>query len=228
MFKTKILLVMTGLVLALFAGMMARISYLKADRNRVAFVADSTMAANDITHKRELHDQSQFYRFMIQVARLETDSLNRALKTESKLRASLQAKIRDTKTDGTTVATTDSSDITRHAEWTLYEEPFTFHVEVEVSKPPLMSTVQLTATIDSIPLNVSVECGQPINNIRPATLTFTTPQWMEVRLDTLTQARNVCNEMVRVPQTSMKKYAAWGTGGFIVGGLTYYFIRGRK
>lgn len=161
-------------------------------------VRDSLEAVIDTTRLVEvsvLHDSLRLYeRRVLQVAQ-ESDSLDRALKRERRLKAEVSVAIAPIDMQGTSEPTVDSADVRIMAFRNIRRGPVTID-SLYVRSPPLPApaAMRIWARVEPIPLGIRMQCGlKEIDGIRPAFATVRAPQWATARIDSLQADPDVCN-----------------------------------
>jgi hypothetical protein len=182
---------------------------LKSTRNHlvdVSYSRDSAIASSDSTRR----EGDIFMHRAIQTAQ-ERDSISKALDTERRVKAKVHLEIPRVETDGVTVArvTPDTVVMT----WSdLYSAPYT--VDARVSYVPKDSNASLVVGVklDPIPLTIRLECGVPLDGVRPATLLAqTTLPLLRIVVDSVSQSREVC--AAQVPAYHTRRVSATKVAG---------------
>jgi hypothetical protein len=188
-------------------------------------LVDSLVADADTTRVARALDDVQrqvFMRRAIQ-AEMKADALNKKLKTESSVRATLQFFVdsvyngnADTNVDG---LDGDTLPDVLNVEFNGYTPPF------KVSGVTIIDFVEDTAgtkysvVMDPFKIGMRVECSnKAINGVRQATVLVDAPLFVRVSLDTLRQSPDVCSPPPSVPiATSSNRNKLWTALGFGVG-----------
>lgn len=194
----------------------------KADLQESVFTSDSIEALNAETIKVLSGEVDTYARRIIQTS-LERDSISRVLNTNkvvlSKVTGQLNGLRDSIKLAPRNVCASDEECVLEY-EHTKYEEPYTLYFSYFVNKTTHESDFDYQIQVDPIRLGVTIECGQPVQNVRSATMTFSTPPYFKVQIDTVRQDRQVCNPNIK-PQEEPISRLRW----FMYGGLTFLAAR---
>jgi hypothetical protein len=167
-----------------------------------------------------------YQKYSIQTDKIKKDEVNKKFGTETKVDGTFVATIGSV-TDTVKVAQYDSvfNDWTKER-FHSYKEPFTLDLEV-IYNEPFPSMLVWTAKADPIKVNFRVECGEPINGVRPASVLVGSPKWASIVVDSVRQNKDVCNaEAPRIDirtGPSAKAIAGVGIVGALVGAGAYWF-----
>lgn len=187
-------------------------------------VIDGLFAAADTTRVEHMKETDLYMRRIVQ-AEMKADAINKKLKTESSVRATLQyfvdsvygaADVDDSGMDGDTLP-----DIL-NLPFSGYTKPYTVSGTATIDFVEDTAGVTYKVAMDPFKIGVRVECGkQAVNGVRPASMVIEAPSFVRVSLDTLRQAPEVCSPPPSVPvQTSSNRSKIWTVLGFGAG--TYF------
>jgi hypothetical protein len=154
---------------------------------------------------------------------LERDELDVRLRTESRARATVEARVRDLQVLLAAAVTVDSADV-RSLAVTVRDPPHTVDLAVSLPPPPDSGRVSMVVHLDPIDLIVTHRCGAPgVGGIRPAHVSAEGPSWLTIAGIRAVVDPDACNpppyspgwlERIRIAAP----YAAAGAGaGVIIG-----------
>lgn len=213
----------------LLFGLLARITQLQTRVYQTELAKDSVEAVNSKTITRIQGDLQVAQRRIVQTE-LEKDSLSIALKTQSKVRASLLVTIDSLKGHvQTVVQKTDSTFTAKFPE--THQPPFTVNATVDANIVQGIATLDFAVKIDPFKVGLDIGCGLAFNDVRPATITLVTPSFVTVSVDTVKQSREVCSPKpaTSIHVGSIKTDAKLLGIGAILGAVAHwYFNRGDK
>ena len=93
-----------------------------------------------------------------------------------------------------TGTTTDSADI-RLGTFDVRKIPYTAHVDVALPPPPTAGRITMSVSLDSIPMDLDVRCGEPDPLVRPVLVRASSPPWAQVTFQEVRQSPGVCNPL---------------------------------
>ena len=145
---------------------------------------------------------------------IQRDSIDRALKKESLVRAQLEASIVNLQTVIEGITQQDGED--RIASFHQYLEPYTVDMSVRLPPPPAMGTAEVAVAVDPIQAGVRVMCGAKNSQtgIRPASVLWEGPSWLTLDSLDVTQDPEVCNQ----GEKEISFWQSWKSG--VLGTLT--------
>lgn len=174
----------------------------KDEQARLAVKADSLQAAADTTRavswraQKVLGDSlAAVERRTIQV-QMKADDLDNALQRTSAVVTSLTAVVRTltVKDRPGTVVTLNAKDTTiRQSTFKVDSTPFHVVADVKLPPPPRVGSIDLSVRLDSLRLRPRLQCGKPVDNVRPATILVETPRWLPVVIDSSRVDISACN-----------------------------------
>lgn len=123
---------------------------------------------------------------------MKADGLDKKLQLESKTRASLALTV-DSLYARLYGVVRDSSG-TRLAQFHTYKAPFTVDVGVRLPAPPDTGVADVKVAIDTAYVGVRVGCGKAKDGVKPASVTVSSPKWLNINVDSATQDVGVCNQ----------------------------------
>jgi hypothetical protein len=141
-----------------------------------------------------------------------TDALSRALKQVQVFAGSLQLQVAQLRTTLAGTATTEDSAGVRHGDFRVDSiRPYHVTAAVDLPRPPRLGVLRLGISQDPMPLRARLGClPKNSDGLRPASLTLIAPEYATVRLDSLSQAPEVCNASPL--QSHGRKVPAWLAG----------------
>lgn len=213
-----------AVIIGLVVAYQARVNRAEQAAWRSQIVIDGLFAAADTTRVMHEKDKDLYIRRAVQ-AEMKVDALNKKLKTESSVRATLQylvdsvygaADVDDSGMDGDTLP-----DIL-NLPFSGYTQPYAVSGTATIDFVEDTAGVTYKVVMDPFKIGVRVECGkQAVNGVRPASMVIEAPSFVRVSLDTLRQAPEVCSPPLSVPvQTSSNRSKIWTILGFSAG--TYF------
>lgn len=219
------------LILVLVGGLWHQARQLDAaqrDARAAALVRDSLEVEADTLRIHYLAADSArtvAERRALQVA-LERDSVDELLRTETRVRARVQAQLASVDTTAAAVVTTDSAQPgVRFAKWDLREPPFTIDAAVAVPPAPDSARISLGIQIDPVELTVRLGCEDlPGRPIRAARVSMEGPEWLQVGTLDGEASPDVCNP-IEPPPSLLERirigapYAGVGLLGGAIGAL---------
>lgn len=170
-------------ILGLLLGQYALIRHYRGVAFRNALARDSVEAAADTTRRTLLGENTLYQRRIIQVS-LERDALDKALKARSVARASTTLRLPVVDTVLVAVSRADTATFTY--------DSIPYHATVTVAWADT-ATARFRFRADSIWVRQRTTCGAPVRGIRPATLTYLTPSWVTLTVDSAVQSPLFCN-----------------------------------
>jgi hypothetical protein len=173
------------------AGAKERADRLALEKSNAVAEADSTKLKFE-NYRNSIGETLDIYSRRIVQTEVKNETLEDSLNTTLRSNSRLEAQIASLDTTVTGETTEDSVGV-RQAEFEGYQEPYFYTALVTVPPPPETPEMSLHVESDPIPLQIFVGCGEPEDEIRPATLNVGTPDWAEVNLTDLSQDPDVCN-----------------------------------
>lgn len=211
------ILAFTGLVL--FAGVQTyRVAQAHRASEALAYVSDSLQVAADSTRRLQvagLETSISLWQRRAYQGEQHADFLDKKLKQESAAREKLQLTVDRLVAQISAPVTVDPSDV-RHADFHERKTPYTVDIGVDLPKPPAMGVARISVTTDTANVGVRLTCGKPVNGIRPASVTVSTPIWLNVHVDSAAQNTSVCN--------GTKPSKRWTGVVFGLGAILGYFL----
>lgn len=181
------------------------------------FAKDSIEAVNDQTRKVNgiLADSLTLVTRRAVQLQMRADGTDRALRSVSRVRVGLTATVRDLDA----VLTADAADSigTRMATLPFRQEPYTGVISVRMS--PTEATARIGIRLDTARLGIRATCSaKKVDGIRQASIYVSSPTWLTVAVDSVSQDRTVCNEkQKRSLVTPALVGGALLIGGFLLG-----------
>lgn len=173
-----------------------------AEQIRLAIKSDSIAAAADTTRvvswraQKILGDSlSAVERRTIQV-QMKSDALDQALNRVSAVVTSLTAVVKtlNVKNKPGTVVTLNAADTTiRQSTFRVDSTPFHVVADVKLPPPPRVGTIDLSVRLDTLRLRPRLQCGKPVDRVRPATILVETPTWLPTVIDSSRVDISACN-----------------------------------
>jgi hypothetical protein len=200
---------------------LVRMRHLQHELVASSYVRDSLEVAADSTRRvtvAGLDTAIALWQRRAYQSEQHADKLDKQLKQETVARTNLALTVDSLRLvmDGTV---TDVAGI-RRADFHSYKTPFTVDVGVELPAPPARGIARVSVVVDTANVGVRLACGKPVDGIRPANVTVTTPTWLNVRVDSASQDRRLCNE-----NKPTKKWAGAAFGlGTILGLLIHSIL----
>lgn len=192
-------IVLMGVVIIVLAIM---VRHGKDEQTRLALKADSTAAAADTTRavswraRKVLGDSlAAVERRSIQV-QMHADALDQALGRVSAVVTSLTAVVKTltVKNKPGTVVTLNPSDTSiRQSTFHVDSTPFHVVADVKLPPPPRVGMIDLSVRLDTLRLRPRLQCGKPVDNVRPATILVETPKWLPTIVDSSRVDISACN-----------------------------------
>jgi hypothetical protein len=184
--------------------------------------ADSLEAANDRQRELFVAGLTLQARRIVQMA-LARDSVDRALKSESRARYRLGVTITELRAELAAGVVEDSGG-NRSASFHVRQAPYTVDADVALPAPPSEGTLALGITLDTLGLRARIGCGEEVSGVRPATFYMEGPTWASFHLLELEQDPAVCNAEKGLPPSSGLRVPVWALGpatilGYILGRL---------
>lgn len=209
----------------LMVSLLLRISFLQNKVYQTEMAKDSIEAVSSVTI-RTIKGDLQVAQHRIIQTEMEKDSLSKALKTATRIRATMSFQIDSLKASVRTVVVRDSG-ITSMDFPEIHKPPFKVKASVDIVQD--IATLDFTAKIDPFSVGLDVGCGTENNGVRPATATLITPKFVTVSVDSIKQSKEVCSpKPASIIQSGMgiaKKTSLFGSG--IAVGLAIYHFFGR-
>lgn len=149
----------------------------------IAAVADTTrLVAVDTWQRRALQ------------AEIERDSLDLALDTRPVVQSVAQVQIDTVFIDGDSNVEVDEFDV-RRVSFDVRQEPVTATVAVTVPPPPDTAHLNMTTTIDPIPINMHIVCSiiDDGGGVHAASVRVEGPPWADIGLENLVTEPDVCS-----------------------------------
>jgi hypothetical protein len=198
--------------ISVFLGM--QLKHAHAEQIRLALKSDSTTAAADTTRvvswraQKVLGDSiAAVERRSVQV-QMHADALDKALGRVSAALTSITAVVRtlNVKNKPGTVVTVDAMDTTiRKSTFVVDSTPFHVVADVKLPPPPRVGMIDLSVRLDTLRLRPRLQCGKPVDNVRPATILVETPKWLPAVIDSSRVDISACN-----PQLIQKRdWSPW-------------------
>lgn len=217
MFWNRVLL---NCVFALSAFAFVMYAMFKMEKRKtidLSFAVDSITAVNDSQRVVMIGENQIAIRRAIQ-AELEKDSLSRLLNTQKRANFVLSGQLTKFADSlrvlaATPFDTTCVENCVIDFTFNQYTEPYTLKADVSVWYLQNQAELRYSVETDRIPLRVSLECGEPMNGVRSATVAIKAPRYFNLSLDTLQQSRHICNPSVGKQRSSTLNNALWFTGG---------------
>lgn len=176
-----------------------RLDAAQAAAHAGALRADSIAAVADST-KVVLADslRTVYERRMVQI-RMERDSIDRELRTESRARTALALAVRELRAEQATDTVFVEAGDVRYGHTQIRREPWLAQVEAWLPPPPRAGRFALRVELDPAPIYVGVRCGEAAGSaeVRPAHVTVDAPAWLTARVEDPVVAPTVCNPPLR-------------------------------
>lgn len=216
----NIAIVVCSIFGAIALGSVLRSRHLENKLQDMTFAKDSIEAVNDSTRQVNgvLADSLLLVTRRATQVQMRADGTDRTLRSISRVRAGLTATV----TNLDTVATAPVVDSigTRQATLTFRQEPYTGILDVEMTAT--QARAQIGIKLDPAHIGMRVTCSaKRVDGIRQASIYVSTPPWLRVNVDSVSQDRVVCNDDKR--KHSIVKPALIG-GALLIGG---FFIGSR-
>lgn len=209
-----VLLVVAGLVIALFA-------YRGAARAN-GLRADSLVAVLDTERVISNGKESAFVLRVLQ-SQLVIDSLDILVKQKPKVKIVTVVTVDTLRLFDTVSVAVDANDV-RSANFTKDTTPFHVKLAVSLPPPPRAGQVSMQVSLDSIPLDARIGCGEKVGGVRSATTYVTAPPWAKVGLRQVQADPDVCNATV-LPGFDVKiRLPWWASIVTFIGGVFTRFI----
>lgn len=216
------------LIPVLMGGLWQRGRQLEAaerDARAAALVRDSLEAAADTLRIHVLDSDSArtlAERRALQVA-IERDSVDRLLRTETRVRARVEAQLASLDTTARAVVTTDSAEPgVRRAHWPeIRWAGGTVEAAVEVPPAPDSARIRLGLHFDPVTLTVRLGCEDVGREVRAARVSVEGPSWFPVATLDGTSDPSVCNPVIPPPSLldRIRIGAPYAAGGLLVGAI---------
>lgn len=203
-FRTGAELVAAVILLASLAVTSHRLTQANKRAGASALEADTLRATIDTTKRIALRadsTRSAVQRQAVQVVAARADSIDRELKLERIAKTVLVARI-DTLTIrvASVAPVEETKEGERSAAFVVDSTPYHIRAEVYMPAPPEAATIQLTAALDSVPLEIRHGCG-PENTagIRSAYVTVIGPKWAALSIGRVEQDPALCHSSALEP-----------------------------
>jgi hypothetical protein len=177
----------------------------KDEQVRLAVKADSLQAVADTTRivsakaQKVLGDSiAGVERRSIQI-QMHADALDKSLGRISAVVTNLSATIRTltVKNNPGTAVTLNGTDTTsRQSTFHVDSTPYHVVADVKLPPPPRPGLIDLAIRIDTIHYSTRLQCGKPVDNVRPATILVTMPKWLPVTIDSSRVDVSACNSQL--------------------------------
>jgi hypothetical protein len=191
------------IILAMGGGLIIEalmIRHARDEQTRLAVKADSLQAAADTTRaisakaQKVLGDSiAGVERRSIQI-QMRADALDKSLGRISAVVTNLSGVIKTltVKNKPGTVVVVDSSD-TRSSRFVVDSTPYHVIADVKLPPPPRVGLIDLSVRLDTLHLQPRLQCGKPVDNVRPATILVATPKWLPTVIDSSRVDVSACN-----------------------------------
>lgn len=192
-------------LVAVVAGLYVRGNVFRGQAARNALRGDSLEAAADTTRRVFQNDHVRQERRIVQ-AELKRDSLDKQLKRTTALLASVTGQVRPL--DTVLVAKVTEDSLIRKARFQADRPPYHVDLTAYLPPPPQNGSLEGSIRLDPAVLQMRTQCGQPVNGVRPATLMFSGPDWLEFSIHSAQQDPLFCNAFLKSKIHSPGYYVA--------------------
>jgi len=198
-------------------GLYVRGNVFRGQAVQNALRSDSLEAAADTTRRVFQNDHVRQERRIVQ-AELKRDSLDKQLKRTTALLANVKAEVKPL-TD-VAVLPAEPEVVNGMTQVGFRADRPPYHL-TETAFLPLNHRIDSirvdTIRLDPALIQMRTQCGQPVNNVRPATLMFSGPNWLEFTVQSAQQDPLYCNASLMKRVHSGGYYVV--RGGLLVGVL---------
>jgi hypothetical protein len=185
--------ILVGIAILCF-GLWVRGNVFRGKAIEGALRGDSLEAAGDSTRRTFLRDHALQERRIVQ-HKLERDSLDKRLKRTTGLLADVKAQVRPLDTVLVGQVVEDSNNI-RTARFQADRPPYHVDLTAVLPPPPQSGSLEGTIRLDPAVFSLRTQCGQAANGIRPATLLFSGPDWLQFTVVRAQQDPLYCNASI--------------------------------
>lgn len=167
---------------------------LQRQHSSLAMHADSLEVSLDVTRAVlvGVDVNRNFWQRRAYQESMKADGLDKKLHQESKVREQLSLTIDSLNTRLYGAISVDSSGA-RIAQFHTYKAPFTVDIGVRLPAPPDTGVADVKVAVDTAYVGVRVGCGKAKDGVKPASVTVSSPKWLNVNIDSATQDVGVCN-----------------------------------
>jgi hypothetical protein len=201
-------LVIVGMLLVIAFD--AYTNKLTRERDNALFAKDSVEAVNSRTVLL-LAGKNRVYSRRVVQTKLERDSLARALRTETRLNASLTLVLDSV--SGSSVSVSKDGTYVFHR----YEGPYTLDAKVTVTGDT--GSLKFSIKQDPLGLGIRLECSESSTPVRSASILVLAPAGVTVSVDSASQSRDVCSGSSSPAHTGISRTRAYTEAGLFIGGF---------